>query len=311
MSAWRGVDAALLVLGACRPADGAGSGTAGKAGMTDSSTAAARASASAAERVARYTTVRLTADLTPLSARERQMIPLLIDAAREMDTIFWQEALRQPGLAAGVALRPVRPPARGDQLRPVGPAGGQRALRTGRRAQAGGRGILSGGPDPALGPAVRRGGRSGAQEPLHRRPRSSTGRLFAVPYHVAFAAPTARAAAKLRQAAALADDPGLRTYLRTPRPGAGDRRLPGQRLCLDGHEAQPARHRDRPDRDLRGRALRLQGRARVVCADQGPGAGASGWRATPPCCPRCSAGSRCRRQFKRETPGHRLRPQRL
>ena len=58
--------------------------------MSDSS--AATAGATAAERVARYTTVRLTTDLTPLSARERQMLPLLIDAAREMDTIFWQEA---------------------------------------------------------------------------------------------------------------------------------------------------------------------------------------------------------------------------
>ena len=45
-----------------------------------------------AERLAKYTTVRLTADLSQLTARERQMIPLLIDAARGMDEIYWQQA---------------------------------------------------------------------------------------------------------------------------------------------------------------------------------------------------------------------------
>ena len=43
--------------------------------------------------------------------------------------------------------------------------------------------------------------------------RDSTGGLVAVPYHQAFAEPSRRAAAKLREAAALADDPGLKKYL--------------------------------------------------------------------------------------------------
>src|SRR5918996_1279193 len=44
-----------------------------------------------ARKLAQYTPVRLTADLSGLSERERRMIPLLIDAAREMDTVFWQQ----------------------------------------------------------------------------------------------------------------------------------------------------------------------------------------------------------------------------
>jgi hypothetical protein len=43
--------------------------------------------------------------------------------------------------------------------------------------------------------------------------RDSSGALTPVPYHVAFAGPVERAAAKLREAAALAADPGLRRYL--------------------------------------------------------------------------------------------------
>jgi hypothetical protein len=42
-------------------------------------------------KLAQYTPVRLTVDLSGLSERERRMIPLLIRAAQEMDTIFWQQ----------------------------------------------------------------------------------------------------------------------------------------------------------------------------------------------------------------------------
>ena len=43
------------------------------------------------QKLAQFTPVRLTADLSGLSERERRMIPLLIEAAQEMDTIFWQQ----------------------------------------------------------------------------------------------------------------------------------------------------------------------------------------------------------------------------
>ena len=36
--------------------------------------------------------MRLTTDLDKLTANERQMIPLLIDAARSMDAIYWRQA---------------------------------------------------------------------------------------------------------------------------------------------------------------------------------------------------------------------------
>src|SRR5919106_2146521 len=46
----------------------------------------------AARRLAKYTTVKLEPNLTPLSANERRMIPLLIDAAKAMDEVFWVQA---------------------------------------------------------------------------------------------------------------------------------------------------------------------------------------------------------------------------
>ncbi|HEX4933229.1 MAG TPA: hypothetical protein VFV33_08625, partial [Gemmatimonadaceae bacterium] len=40
-------------------------------------------------RLAKYTTVRLTTDMSALTANERAMIPLLIEAAQAMDAIYW------------------------------------------------------------------------------------------------------------------------------------------------------------------------------------------------------------------------------
>src|SRR5689334_20701169 len=42
-------------------------------------------------RLADYTPVRLTTDLTKLTPAERRMLPLLIDAARAMDDGFWMQ----------------------------------------------------------------------------------------------------------------------------------------------------------------------------------------------------------------------------
>jgi hypothetical protein len=42
--------------------------------------------------VAKYTPVKLTTDLTVLTDRQREMIPLLIEAAQIMDQLFWKDA---------------------------------------------------------------------------------------------------------------------------------------------------------------------------------------------------------------------------
>jgi hypothetical protein len=44
------------------------------------------------DRLAKYTTVQLTTDLSVLSDAERSMIPLLIDASVAMDDVFWVQA---------------------------------------------------------------------------------------------------------------------------------------------------------------------------------------------------------------------------
>jgi hypothetical protein len=177
--------------------------------------AAAPAQDSMAARVAAYRTVRLTANLSALSPAERRMIPLLIQAAREMDEIFWMQAygsrdsllasLRNPAarrfaeinygpwdrlqgdapFVAGVGAKP-----EGARFYPA-----DMTKEEFERAVAGG------------------GARADSLRGLYTVVRREGGRLNAVPFHVAYAPQMRRASALLRQAAALAPQASLRRYL--------------------------------------------------------------------------------------------------
>lgn len=168
------------------------------------------------ERLAKYTTVRLTTDLSQLSDRERQMLPLLIEAAQAMDAVFWREAygnrdsllgtLREPDLRRYVEIN-YGPWDRLAGNEPFVPGFGPKP--------AGANFYPADMTKDEFSAAVAAAADSGAAlkslYTLVRR--DSTGALRAIPYHTAFAAEVTLAAAKLRAAAALADDAGLRKYL--------------------------------------------------------------------------------------------------
>ena len=167
-------------------------------------------------RLAKYTPVRLTTDLSVLSEQERRMIPLLIDAAQEMDAIFWQQAygnreqlmgrIEDPDVRRFVEIN-YGPWDRLDGNQPFVPGVGPKP------------------PGANLYPAditkeefeqaiAAGGARADSLRSLYTLVRrDSSGALTPVPYHVAFAAQVERAAARLREAAKLASDPGLRRYL--------------------------------------------------------------------------------------------------
>ena len=169
-----------------------------------------------ARKLAQYTPVRLTADLSGLSQRERRMIPLLIEAAQEMDSIFWRQVYpARDSLLAEIGDSAAReyvllnygPWDRLDGNAPFVPGVGPRpdgaAFYPPDMTKAEFDSAAAAAPDG--GAALR------SLYTVVRR--DSAGRLVAVPYREAFAEPSRRAAAKLREAAALADDPGLRRYL--------------------------------------------------------------------------------------------------
>jgi hypothetical protein len=169
-----------------------------------------------AAKVAQYTPVRLTAELGALSEQERRMIPLLIDAAREMDSVFQRQIYpARDSLLASLSDSSMRryveinygPWDRLDEDRPFVPGVGPRpagaelyphdmAKAEFERAAA---------ASPTAGRELR------GQYTVVRR--DSAGKLTGLPYHQAYSAPFGRAAARLREAAALAEDAGLRRYL--------------------------------------------------------------------------------------------------
>jgi len=207
MRRWSGSWAAVLavVATACRGSE------AGETAISE-----AGAGPTIEQKLAQYTPVRLTADLSVLSERERRMIPLLIQAAQEMDTIFWQETypsrdslLRAVGDSATRAYVRLNygPWDRLDDNAPFLPGVGPRPAgaafypsdMTKEEFEAAAK------ASPAAGESLR------SLYTVVRR--DSSGGLTAVPYHEAFAEPSRRAAARLREAAALADDQGLKRYL--------------------------------------------------------------------------------------------------
>jgi peptidase M49-like protein len=168
-----------------------------------------------AAKLAQYTPVRLTADLGGLSDGERRMIPLLISAAQEMDTIFWQQAyaprdslLRtlQDSATREFVLLNYGPWDRLDANQPFVPGVGARP--------PGGEFYPHDMTKEEFEKAASEGKAGAALKSAYTLVRrDSAGGLRAVPFHEAFAGPSGRAAARLREAAKLAEDPGLRRYL--------------------------------------------------------------------------------------------------
>jgi hypothetical protein len=168
------------------------------------------------QRLAKYISVRLTADLSELTENQRRLIPLLIEAADAMDEAFWLQAygdkqhllgaLADPDerrfaeinygpwdrladnepFIAGAGDKP-----QGARFYPVGMTKEQfeaAAAVSEERAEA----LMS------LYTMIRR---------------NAAGDLVVLPYHETFATQVEHAAAKLRAASELAEDPGFKRYL--------------------------------------------------------------------------------------------------
>jgi hypothetical protein len=204
-----GAAAVLAALAACAPqpaqAPAPAAGSAASATQDD-----------IGRRLAKYTTVRLTADLSQLTPSERRMIPLLIDAAREMEAPFWDQAY---GDRQQLLSRITDPRVRRFAEMNYGPwdrLDNDAAFVPGVGHKPEGANYYPQGMTRAeFDAAVAAGGaRADSLKSLYTLVRRDAGgRLHAVPFHVAYRESHQRAAARLREAAALAEDPGLRRYL--------------------------------------------------------------------------------------------------
>ncbi len=165
--------------------------------------------ATAADLVKQYVTVRLDANLSGLSDKQRKMIPILIEAARLMDECFWFEAYGEPddllSSTSGDTRRYVQmnygPWDRLDNNRP---------FVEGFGAKPAGANFYPADMTKEEFEAAELPGKDSLYTFIRR---DDQGHLMVVPYHELFAKQVRAAAALLRQCAALAESASLRNYL--------------------------------------------------------------------------------------------------
>jgi len=184
---------------------GCGSGEEGGMGVPDIN-----------EKLAQYTPVRLTTDVTVLSDAEKAMLPLLMEAADAMTDVFWQESygdrnaflssLDDPA-AREYAIINFGPWDRIDGNAPWLPGVGPKPA--GARFYPEDMTVEE---FEAAAVAAPDGGE--ALRSLYTVvERNDEGNLVPIPYSEAFSEAHRRAAAALRSASELAQDPGLKRYL--------------------------------------------------------------------------------------------------
>ena len=167
---------------------------------------------SANELLEKYTTVRLTTDLGALSEQERQMIPLLIDAAEAMDRIYRVEAYGDlDSLEAAVADSALRRYV-AINYGPWDRLAGNEPFIEGIGPKPDGANFYPSDLDEV---AFEEAAQSDpALKSLYTMVRRDTsGRLVAIPYHTFFETDVQLAAENVRAAADLAEDLGLKNYL--------------------------------------------------------------------------------------------------
>ncbi|MEE8349725.1 MAG: Zn-dependent hydrolase [Acidobacteriota bacterium] len=169
-------------------------------------------------RLDRYATFRLKTDLGKLTAPQRAMIPLLIEAAQQMDTIFWLQAYGDKGPLMESIPDPETRSLIEINYGPWDRLGNNQPL------------IENLGPKPDgacfYPPDMTKdefeetlASRSSEEAKKLKSPytlvdRNRQGELIAIPYSEAYPEPLQRASTKLLEASRLADDSGLQTYLK-------------------------------------------------------------------------------------------------
>jgi hypothetical protein len=170
-----------------------------------------------AAKLAKYTTVRLDADTSALKPWEKRILPILIEAARAMDSVFWEQAYGAPDSLLG----------------PITDAGLRRYIEINYgpwdRLDDNAAFVAGVGDKPKGANFYPRDmtkdefERVVARQPRRRGDvlkslytlvrRDAQGNLVAIPYRDAFREQNLLASSKLRDAGALTEDRDLRTYL--------------------------------------------------------------------------------------------------
>jgi hypothetical protein len=164
----------------------------------------------AAERLAGYAPVRLTADLSAMSDAERSMLVHLIRAGEVMDDLFWRVAYGDKRALLDGLADPAQRAFAELNYGPWDRLDGDAPFVAGVGPKPAGAQFYPTDMTKEEFEAAALPGKDG-QYSLIRR--DAGGKLIVVPYHEAFKPELEAAAAHLREAAKLASDAGLKRYL--------------------------------------------------------------------------------------------------
>lgn len=162
------------------------------------------------ERLDIYETVKLTTNLNELTVNERKILPLLIQAAKIMDDLFWKQAYPQRDSLLGTIKDEKTRAFVAINYGPWDRLNGDKPFVEGI------------GPKPAASSFYPAGmtreeleksevkDKTGLYSVIQR---DTAGKLISVPYHLLYAAELQKASNLLKQAALLAEDTGFKKYL--------------------------------------------------------------------------------------------------
>ncbi|NQX41851.1 Peptidase family M49 [Pedobacter steynii] len=162
------------------------------------------------DRIAIYEKVKLSTNLNELSANERKILPLLIQAAQIMDELFWKQAYPQRDSLLSTIKDEKTKAFVWINYGPWDRLNGDKPFISGIGAK----------PDAAsfypAGMTKAELEKSDVKDKLGQYSvvkKDSTGKLSSVPYHILYASELQNASALLKQAALLAEDAGFKKYL--------------------------------------------------------------------------------------------------
>ncbi len=158
----------------------------------------------------KYTSFTLTADVNKLTDKERQMIPILIDASKIMNDLFWYEAYGdKEGLLASISDKDTK---RFVEINygPWDRLDGNAPFVEGIEAKPAGANFYPKDMTKEEFEAATIENKSSIYNFVRR---NDAGELYSIPYHEQFKDQVTQASELLLQAAALAEDEGLKTYL--------------------------------------------------------------------------------------------------
>lgn len=162
------------------------------------------------ERLPIYAKVRLTTDIQKLTENQRQVLPLLIQAAQIMDDLFWQQSYPQrDSLLASVKDEGTKQ----FVLVNYGPwdrLNGNKPFVKGIGPKPEGSGYY---PADMTKEELEKSDVKDKKGLYSMIRRDSTGKLYSIPYHIFFREGLQKASNLLKRAADLSDEPQLKKYL--------------------------------------------------------------------------------------------------